>query len=62
VNPSAPATADRVDLSTATGRAGIALLRRQLDQGEAEAASLLEALPPPPSLEPGKGRRFDSYA
>ena len=62
MNPSASATADRVDVSTAAGRANIALLRRQLDQGEAQATRLLEALPPAPSLEPGKGRRFDSYA
>ena len=52
---------DRDAEPVAPADVGVALLRRQLDAAERDAAQLLELLPPP-SLEPGKGRRFDGYA
>jgi hypothetical protein len=48
--------------SALTGQVDAALLRRSLDVERQQAAALLEALPPLPPLEPGRGRTIDVYA
>ncbi len=60
-----------MDLVTATAQAGspavttevaARLLRSQLDDSQAQAAQLLRVMPPPPSVDPGRGGRVDLYA
>jgi hypothetical protein len=56
------AAASGADGLQAMGEAQVSLLRKGLDSQQQQMASLLDALPTPPSLEPGKGARLDRYA
>jgi hypothetical protein len=59
---STPGTTVAIDAPP--GQAQILMLRDALQVERNQGAALLQALPdaPPPSLEPGKGATFDSYA
>lgn len=41
---------------------GVTMQRKSMDQAKQMSAQLLATMPPPPSLEPGRGTRIDVYA